>query len=415
MHLFQVGLDDTCTVDDITSPDHVYDGVTALHLAAIGGKLSMVETLLREGASVNTTTSLGTSALYAACFEGNCATVETLVDGGARVDVADVHGTTCLMAAAGSENVNLLAYLVRHGADVNDVDKDGRNVLYYATREACLDTFVYVSNPRTGACVDARGANVLMWAVEVGRVDVTAHILSHRDALNVTIDARDNDGRNALFYTCDNTSGAIWDLLVDAGVPISCDRDGVTPLMYFASRGSILTRHLVDRSTASRVDVNETDQDDRNCLYYCNDTAMLDSLLSVGAITDPSGDGRTLLMHAARTGNMGIAKHLLENAAKFATNLSDVDGAGWDASMHAACSGRLELLKLLNSYGAQRHRADDGKTVLSLAAEAGDMPLLRYLLEDVQAATIAADEGDNYGRNALYYAVIGMSIIPFTR
>lgn len=374
----------------------------------------MVETLLREGAFVDGVTSVGTSSLHAACFEGNCATVETLVDGGARVSVVDVQGTTCLMAAAGSENVNLLAYLMRHGADINAVDKNGRNVLFYAIRDATIDTFVYVCNPSTAACVDARGATVLMWAAEVQRVDVITYILCHIDALKVKIDDRDKHGRNVLFYLCDNTSGAIWDILVEAGIPICADYDSVTPLMHFAKSDSLLAKHITNQSTPSSVDVNETDKDGRNCLYYCTAT-MLESLLALGACPDPCSDGTTLLMHAAKNGEMNIAKHLLENASRFATNVSAVDDVGWDASMHAAASGQLDLLKLLNSNGAQRHQADDGKTVLSLAAESGDMPMLQYLMEDVQASTIAAGESDSCGRNALYHAVIGMFIILIPR
>ena len=407
MLLLQVGLDATCTVDDITSPDHVYDGVTALHLAAVGGKLAMVKTVIKAGACVNGATSVGTGALHAACFEGNCAIVETLVAAGAHVNAVDAHGATCLMAAASSDDVNLLAYLIRHGADVNAVDEDGRSVLIYVLRDATLDSFVYVSSYRTVACVDARGANVLMWAAQLQRVDVIAYILGHLDSLRIRLDDCDKQGRNVLFYLRDNASSAIWDLLVETGVRICADTDGVTPLMHFASRGNLLAKHIIEQSTPSRVDVNERDKDGRNCLFYCTETTMLELILSHGARSEPCTDGRTLLMHAARTGNKHIAKHLLENSSKCETNVNATDNTGWDASMHAVASGHLNLLKLLISNGSQRRQTDDGTSAVTLAAESGDMLMLRYLMEDVQASTIAADECDSRGRNALHYAVVG--------
>ena len=406
--LLQIGLDETCTVDDITSPDHVYDGVTALHLAAIGGKLAMVKSVIKAGAFVNGVTSVGTGALHAACFEGNCAIVETLVAAGAHVNAVDVHGATCLMAAATSDDVNLLAYLIRHGADVNAVDEDGRSVLFYVLRDATIDSFVYVSSYRTVACVDARGANVLMWAAELQRVEVLAYILGHLDSLRITLDDCDEHGRNVLFYLRDHTSSAIWDLLVETGVRMCADADGVTPLMHCASRGDHLAKHIIKQSTPPCIDINERDTEGRNCLFYCTETTMLEFFLSNGARPEPCGVGRTLLMHAAKTGNVHIAKHLLENSYKCETNVNATDNTGWDASMHAVACGHLNLLKLLISNGSQRRQADDGTSVVTLAAESGDIPMLIYLMEDVQASTIAGDECDSRGRNALHYAVVGM-------
>ena len=411
MHLLQVGLDETCTVDDITSPDHVYDGVTALHLAAIGGKLAMVKSVIKAGAFVNGVTSVGTGALHAACFEGNCAIVETLVAAGAHVNAVDVHGATCVMAAASSDDVNLLAYLIRHGADVNSVDEYGRSVLFHVLRDATLNSFVYVSSYRTVACVDAHGANVLMWAAELQRLEVISYILGHLDSLRIRLDDCDKHGRNVLFYLRDHTSSAIWDLLVETGVRICADTDGVTPLMHCASRGDHLAKHIIKQSTPSCIDVNERDTDGRNCLFYCTETTMLEFFLSQDARPEPCSDGRTLLMHAAKTGNVHIAKHLLENSSKCETNVNAADNTGWDASMHAVASGHLNLLKLLISNGSQRRQAGDGTSVVTLAAESGDIPMLMYLIEDVQTSTIAGDECDSRGRNALHYAVVGMFTI----
>lgn len=59
------------SVHDVISTPPNYDGVTALHVAALLGSDAMVATLLAGGgADVNKQTSNGDTALYEACFEG---------------------------------------------------------------------------------------------------------------------------------------------------------------------------------------------------------------------------------------------------------------------------------------------------------------------------------------------------------
>ena len=68
--IFQKGIESAHTMDDrINSPSQCA-GVTPLHVAAILGKLQMMQVLLSNGAQVNTQTAFGDTPLYEACFEG---------------------------------------------------------------------------------------------------------------------------------------------------------------------------------------------------------------------------------------------------------------------------------------------------------------------------------------------------------
>ncbi len=114
-----------------------------------------------------------------------------------------------------------------------------------------------------------------------------------------------------------------------------------------------------------------------------NDTAKVTTILQSGMdvnTVDPAGN--TLLMLAARNGNGGLVRFLLDHRAR----VRGRNRHGDSALMLAALKGHLEIVKLLTGAGAEINHA--GWTPLSYAAFEGHTEIARFLLN--QGAAVAA-------------------------
>ena len=101
-----------------------------------------------------------------------------------------------------------------------------------------------------------------------------------------------------------------------------------------------------------------------------------------------SGNGGTLLMRAAFSGELKIAKFLLKEinfkgvSIKKSTNVNTKDNYGSTALMLAAYSGYSDIMKLLLENKANVNVTDiHGKTALKYAEENGHSELVKILIE----------------------------------
>ncbi|AIF82025.1 ankyrin [endosymbiont of Acanthamoeba sp. UWC8] len=133
--------------------------------------------------------------------------------------------------------------------------------------------------------------------------------------------------------------------------------------------------------------INEKDDDgsEMGLLYYAvtrKDAKMVEFLLKHEKLDVNSQDyfGTTALHVAARNGYMEIAKLLLARGAD--VNLTDKEG---ETPLHNSILTMhcLELIPLLMGRGANIHarRAEEGSTVLHLAARTGEVKIYKCLLE----------------------------------
>lgn len=103
------------------------DRTTALYAASANGNDSVVSTLLRWGASVDTLDIQGRTALFAAASQGHAKTVKLLLDAGADPHIRDIENGTSLKHAVNLPTVKLL---LEAGVSVTAVDSDGDTVLH---------------------------------------------------------------------------------------------------------------------------------------------------------------------------------------------------------------------------------------------------------------------------------------------
>ena len=106
------------------------DGNTALHNAASGGKLEVLELLLARGADTENTTEEGSrTALHEAALAGELPAVQMLLAAGVNLNSKDEYGETPLFKASSAGEAEVVrALLASPEALLNVMNTEGRSV-----------------------------------------------------------------------------------------------------------------------------------------------------------------------------------------------------------------------------------------------------------------------------------------------
>ena len=295
------------------------DGSTALHWAAYADDLETTRRLLRAGANVNAANAHGVTPLSLACTNGSAAVVKTLLGAGADPNAALWSGETVLMTCARTGNAEAVTALLAAGAEVNRAEP-------------------------------AEHQTALMWAV------------SERHA-------------------------AVAHVLVEHGADVTArSRRGFTPLLFAAREGDLDSARLLVNAGASPADEALNGASALVITTTRGHPALARWLLARGADPNAAGAGYTALHWAS-----GLWETELTGPAGIETARDEE----W-RSLAGLPAGKLELVRALLAHGADPNaRADrsprrigfggrrdaDGATPFFLAAMAGDLDMMRVLVE----------------------------------
>lgn len=116
-------------------------GWTPLMIAAAEGHPKTVSALIKAGANVNATNTLGRTALMFASSKGFAGIVKDLLSHRADPNIVpnDDTGWTALIAAARTGRIDVIKVLLDHGADVTINDKEGKTALVWAEAQGHAD------------------------------------------------------------------------------------------------------------------------------------------------------------------------------------------------------------------------------------------------------------------------------------
>ncbi|CAM9383207.1 unnamed protein product [Pylaiella littoralis] len=367
------------------------NGMSALDLAASGGRVGIAKTVIEHGADVNAAYTDGRRPLFYAARAGWEDMVSLLCVEGAAVDALDGQGWTALQCALQLGHAAATRALLTAGADVSRrCSESGLTALDMAAIRGRVDIAKAVI--KHGA--DVIGANTdgwspLFYAAHAGREEIVSLLCLEGAA----VDALDDLGWTALHWAVELGHAAATRALLAAGADVSrrCSGSGMSALDLAARGGHVdIARTIIERGAA--VDAaGVLGLAPLHIASKSNKGGVIDLLVEagaqVGAKTKTSGD--TPLHLAAVTSSLEAALVLLKHGA----SVSTLNNRG-EAPLHAAASkagriGTAEVVDILLRRGADEKLTNsNGKTagdVVGLALEddislAEDVERVRKLL-----------------------------------
>ena len=151
------------------------------------------------------------------CEEGMTSSVVRMLEM-RSIDVeakGGVEGRTCLTTAAAHGYLDICRLLIDRGARLDVKDRNGNTPLYYAAAQGRVEIVRLLCD--RGADIEARinhGWRPLHYAVMFGQISVIKELVEER---NAEINARDDDGRTALWLANYVTHISIAAYLVSHG------------------------------------------------------------------------------------------------------------------------------------------------------------------------------------------------------
>lgn len=185
---------------------------TPLIQAVTIGDLDQVQTLVDQGAAVNTLTEQGTP-LALAVAEGKDQIAWYLLSRGASADLAGADGITPLMVASQAGDRQLVQLLLSAGADVNAEGRQGQTPVLLAARDGQLSVVKVLLAAGANVNVSQDGRSLLMHLVAAGDLLTAEAVL----AAGADVNYRAPDGTTALDLARAGHNDDLQMLLLQAG------------------------------------------------------------------------------------------------------------------------------------------------------------------------------------------------------
>jgi ankyrin repeat protein len=326
------------------------------------GDRQRVSVLLKQAAPVNVQEADGTTPLHWAVRNDDLALVELLLHAHADPRIANRYGVTPLMLAAVNGSAPVIDVLLQAHADVNAALPEGQTVLMTAAR---------TGNPEALTLLTARGAEVNVqerWLGETALMWAAAE--NHAAAVKVLLDAGADPNIHAFSTT--------FRRKVSGQTVLT--RGGFTALMYAARQGAIDAVRALARGGA---DLNAVDPDGMTALMLAVINAHYDvaaALLESGA--DPNvadATGMTALYAAVDMNTLPFMHGRPE--LKRSGPLTAEELVQRLLAQGADPNARLKTPILQRHNNAANQILGEGTTPLMRAAKAGDITLMKRLLD----------------------------------
>ncbi|KAL8895572.1 MAG: hypothetical protein Q9207_008115 [Kuettlingeria erythrocarpa] len=288
-------------------------GLSALHLAAMNGKVVCAEFLLEHGADIECEGDGGHTPLMSAISHGSITTAWLLVESGADTRADARAGEAPFVMVDWASPIPFLELLLIHGADVNTQGYRGTQLILRAEEDDVETARWLLEKGAAVDLVDGRGQTALFRAASRGSVDMVELLLGHGADFSIT----DEDVDTLLHLACQIGEVALVRRFLDLGIDVGARNcRGDTPSHVAAQKG---TGDCLELLLAQHADVDVANQIGRtplmDAIYSCS-SKVIDHLLDAGAKVDlQDRAGWTALHYAASQSNTSTIQILLKHRA----------------------------------------------------------------------------------------------------
>ncbi|KAJ3986388.1 ankyrin [Lentinula detonsa] len=200
-----------------------------IFLAAQRGDLSLLQSLLAQGAQATDRDSQNITALHWASINAHLHICRELLDRGAEVDArgGDLDATP-MQWAARNGYLYVVKLLLEWGADPTLKDGQGYNTLHLITHSSAVMPLLYLLQQRKVDVdsVDLQGHTALMWAAYQGDAVSVDVLLKH----GADVSTKDEGGLTPLHWAVVRGNKAVIKKLLESGADVSAkDSGGRTP------------------------------------------------------------------------------------------------------------------------------------------------------------------------------------------
>jgi len=324
----------------------IKEGLTPLRIALQNADADMVKQFVGTGIRI--------PVFHKAILEGNLTKVKQLFEDGMDVDTPDKFGWTPAYWAVSAGQKEVTVYLLSQAIDINAKTQDGHTLLHQASKAGMLE--MVASLIAKGAEVDAKsddGSTPLQNAARAGQEAVVRLLI----AKGADVNTASNDGRHPLGDAALAGHEAIVKLLLANGAKVNLGAEGRGSAVHAAAFGGHSS--ILDIVIANGADVNTVSR---------NGTPLHQAASPLGSNTKAM-DNRSARM-----------------VEKLLTHGAEVDAKhprqGSTPLYGAVTRGRYRTAEVLIAAGANVNATDnEGKTLLSLAKEAGHAEIIELLLK----------------------------------
>ena len=362
---------------------------TPLMAATEGGHVKMVQYLVENGFSVNTTTDTGTQALTIAILEKNTAIIDILLPMVENVDVTDKYGNTVLLLASAIGDFKTVKSLIDSSADVNHQNLLGFTPLIAASKQGNIEIVKFLHGKNASITKTTKnGLTAQNMAYLYGHFDVSKFLesisqMSSSPHLQLFIAAH-GDAIVMKQLWKDHIQDVIGDNIVN--------QYGVTSLMVASYFGNV---EIVEFLLSSNVKVNVPNWHGFTAMEYAvanHKIYVADILAGHGLTFSPNKDGNYLIHAYIMSGCHDQVPDIIR-LGSFVVNSKTNDGL--TPLMIASQKGMFETVKYLVNHGAVlREKSKEGFTAQEYAFMNDNHSIAGYLKE-VEIQQKERKESDN--------------------
>ncbi len=347
--------------------------------------------LTKPNNDVNKLTHDGRTYIFWAAYTNRVALMKFLVNKGAKTDIIDSHGYSLLNFAAvsGQQNTKLYDYIIEKGANIKlEKNNVGANALLLVL-PFCKDFTLINYFTSKGLSIydkDNKGNGAINYAVKKENKELVAKLIEKGVPYK---EKNKNGGTAMLMATKGDRKGynslEFFKYLETIGIePNVTNKNGLTPLhnLAYGNKDIASFQYFLSK----KVDVNKQNKEGNTPLMNACSKNALDIIKllikNTKNINNKNNKGYSALTNALKN-TPEVIVHLLEQKA----NVFVEDAQGNNLAYHLVKSYNsskedefLQKINLLEAKGFKiRTPQKDGNTLVHLAANKGDVSLMKFL------------------------------------